>query len=738
MDIEGMRAVAVVAVMLWHAGIPGVSGGFVGVDVFFVISGFLMTTLLIGDAQRGGRIQVLGFYARRVRRLLPAAATALAGTALITVLVLPPIRWQDIEGDITAAALYFVNWRFANRSADYLQQGSASSPLLHFWSLSVEEQFYLVLPVLLALVCLAVTTAARRRIAAGLVLAAGGLASFAFCVGYTASEPARAYFVTTTRAWELALGGMVAVTAPMLRRLPTGAAALLGWLGLAAVLESVIAFDAAMVFPGVAAALPTLGTAAVIAGGMAGPGYGPSLALRFRPLQVIGALSYSLYLWHWPLLVGARVLFGDRNGDLATGVALLVLAASAVPAWLSFRFVEERWRRPRTSSPRRAAAALLIACTAVSLVSAVGIRATLTDTDAATRGAPPEASVLLPTAVIPATSGTATSAVGSESGAARPGADAGSSTDGASTSASPAASASASPSSTGGSRIALGAQILAADPDGDQNGAPVDRVPFMTPTALHARDDLPAVYADGCHLDFDPVIPKECTFGDPHSATTVVVVGDSHAAQWVPALGVIAAQRHWKLLSYTKSSCPLTPTLLAGATGQPYVACQTWVANMLSELAKIKPAMIVTSSYSGYQALGPDDKPLPATASEAAMADGFRSVWTTLTRDGAEVEVIADNWAPGFDVPDCVSQHPTALTTCAFGRPTAKRADPQLLALSTPLPGVAMVNLDTAVCPTTRCAPVIGGVLVYRDDSHITKTYVLTLTPRLAAALPAA
>jgi peptidoglycan/LPS O-acetylase OafA/YrhL len=734
-----MRAIAVVAVMLWHAGIPGVSGGFVGVDVFFVISGFLMTTLLIGDAERGGRVHVLGFYARRIRRLLPAAATALAGTAVITVLVLPPIRWQDIQGDITSAALYVVNWRFANRAADYLQQGSASSPVLHFWSLSVEEQFYLVLPILLALICLVVTGQARRRFAVGLVVVAGGVASFLFCVGYTASEPARAYFVTTTRAWELALGGVVAVAAPLLRRLPTAAAAVLGWLGLAAVLESIVTFDAAMTFPGAAAALPTVGTAAVIAGGMGGPGSGPSLALRIRPFQAIGALSYSLYLWHWPFLVGARVLFGDRDGAISTGVALLVLVASAVPAWASFRFIEERWRRPRTSRPRRAAAALLVACTAVSLVSALGIGAMLTQAEDASQGAPPTAPVLVPSADTPNTSAT-TSATRPETPTTQAGAGAGSRSPAPATSsvsASSAASASASPSSTGGAPVALGAQILAADPDGDPHGAPVDQVPFMTPTALHARDDLPVVYADGCHLDFDPVIPKACTFGDPHSATTVVVVGDSHAAQWVPALQVIAAQRHWKLLSYTKSSCPLTPTLLAGATGKPYVACQTWVANMMSIFATIRPAIVITSSYSGYQALGSDEKPLPATASNAAIASGFRSLWTTLTRDGTAVEVIADNWAPGFDVPDCVSQHPTALTTCAFDRATAKRTDPQLLALSTPLPGVATVNLDTAVCPTSRCAPVIGGVLVYRDNSHLTKTYVLTLTPRLAAALPA-
>ena len=258
----------------------------------------------------------------------------------------------------------------------------------------------------------------------------------------------------------------------------------------------------------------------------------------------------------------------------------------------------------------------------------------------------------------------------------------------------------------------------------------------MTPSALHARDDLPVVYADGCQLDFDPVVPKACAFGDPHSATTVVLVGDSHAAQWVPALQVIAAQRHWKLLSYTKSSCPLNPTLLAGNTGQPYTACQTWVANMMYELGRINPAMVVTSSYSGYQALGADDKPLPATSSNAAIAVGFRSTWTTLIRRGADVRIIADTWAPGFDVPDCVSQHPTALTTCAFDRVGAQRTDPQLQALSTPLPGAQTVNLDTAVCPTAECAPVIGNVLVYRDKNHLTKTYVLTLTPRMAAVLP--
>ena len=313
-DVEGLRAVAVGLVVLYHAGLSRLSGGFVGVDVFFVISGFLITSLLIRELERTGRISLSRFYARRAKRLLPAAATVLLVTTALTALVLPEIRWRDTGGDIVSAALYVVNWRLAGRSVDYLAEGTAPSPVQHFWSLAVEEQYYLVWPLLLILV----TWWARRRgrsmgasLSIGLALVA--IPSLLWSVYQTSYQPASAFFLTTTRMWELAIGGGVAIAATRLARMPRPAALLLGWIGLAAVAVAGVIFSTSTPWPGYAAALPTLGAAAVIAAGFAAGGAGPVMLLGTRPFLWVGALSYSLYLWHWPLLVAATAHWGDLS-----------------------------------------------------------------------------------------------------------------------------------------------------------------------------------------------------------------------------------------------------------------------------------------------------------------------------------------------------------------------------------------------------------------------------------------
>ncbi|WP_286901663.1 acyltransferase family protein [Thermocrispum sp.] len=347
-DVEGLRAVAVGSVLLYHAGLPFVPGGFVGVDVFFVISGFLITGLLVKEAERSGRVSLAGFYARRVKRLLPAAALVLAVTVLLTFLVIPRTRWTDIGGDIAAAALYFVNWRLAANEVDYLAEDSDVTPVQHFWSLAVEEQFYFVWPVL---VVLAVVTARRlgsglrRTMCAGLAVVA--LPSFAWSVYYTAADPQQAYFVTTTRMWELAVGAAIALGAARLARLPRPVALVLGWAGLLTVVASAVVLTTSTPWPGYHALLPTLGTAAVIAAGpAAGPG-GP-VALLGRPTWTwIGGISYSLYLWHWPLIVVAAEAFGGLTQAEGLAVALV----SILPAWLTLRVVENPVRfDPRFSA----------------------------------------------------------------------------------------------------------------------------------------------------------------------------------------------------------------------------------------------------------------------------------------------------------------------------------------------------------------------------------------------------
>jgi peptidoglycan/LPS O-acetylase OafA/YrhL len=326
-DIEGLRAVAVLLVVLGHAGVPLVGGGYVGVDVFFVISGFLITSLLLREAERSGRISVPRFYARRAVRLLPAAALVLIATLVAARLFLPVVRLGEYARDALAAAGYLANLRFADTGTDYLRADQSPSPFQHFWSLAVEEQFYLVWPLLLLLLVL------RRRLLAA-VLAVLVAASFVLSVTETARSAPWAYFGPHTRAWELGAGALLALAAP---RLPALLRAVLGWAGLAAILVAAVRYDDATVYPGWRAALPVVGAVALLAA--RGAGVGPLLGCR--PMQTVGRLSYGWYLWHWPvLLIGPAALgiAGTTGQKLALAAAALVLAAA------SYRWVESPLR----------------------------------------------------------------------------------------------------------------------------------------------------------------------------------------------------------------------------------------------------------------------------------------------------------------------------------------------------------------------------------------------------------
>ncbi|HSC20778.1 MAG TPA: acyltransferase family protein [Solirubrobacterales bacterium] len=369
-DIEGLRAVAIGAVLLCHAGLGFAAGGFVGVDVFFVISGFLITRLLLGEVSRTGSVSLPRFYARRVKRLLPLSALLLAVVAALSLILFSPVRAGEVAGDIVSCATYTANWHFAAQSVDYFAQGTEPSPVQHLWSLAIEEQFYLVWPALL----LGLTWFQRRRGRSarpvlGVALAAILVVSFALNLRYVESEPAAAYFSTFGRAWELALGALLAVLGDVrLRRLPALA---IGWLGIAAIAFATLSFGPDTPFPGTAALVPTLGAAALILAGASWEAqgrWGSAALLSLPPFRYVGRISYSWYLWHWPALIFAVALWGTLS-PLA-GVA--VIAASWLPTAITHGLVEEPFRRSKrlVAFPRRALV-LGAGCTAVALGAAL-------------------------------------------------------------------------------------------------------------------------------------------------------------------------------------------------------------------------------------------------------------------------------------------------------------------------------------------------------------------------------
>ncbi len=335
-DLEGLRAVAVLLVLLYHAGVPGFGGGFVGVDVFFVLSGFLITSLLLRELHSTGTLSIAGFYARRARRLLPAAGLVLIVTLVGSVVFLSPLRIPTVSADIGAAGLYVSNFRFAAQANDYFAAGGTPSPVLHYWSLSVEEQFYIVWPGLLLL--LYRWGRSWIGIAVGVIV----VASFGLSLVLTGVNQPVAFYLLPTRAWQLGVGALLSLAALRFTRINPALGATLTLLGVVAAAAASLAFSDRTPFPGMAAALPVAAAALVIVGGMPSGGTVASRWLAVRPVRYLGTISYSVYLWHWPLLVLAAGAVGHALSPRA-GIAV---AAMSIPiAAVTQRLVEAPLRR---------------------------------------------------------------------------------------------------------------------------------------------------------------------------------------------------------------------------------------------------------------------------------------------------------------------------------------------------------------------------------------------------------
>jgi peptidoglycan/LPS O-acetylase OafA/YrhL len=370
-DIQGLRAIAVGIVVLDHAHIPGISGGFVGVDVFFVISGFLITGLLLGDIAKYARVRFLNFYSRRAQRILPAATVVILVTCIASIALLGIIQVRSVLVDGVWAVFFGANIHFSSVGTNYFAASAATSPLQHYWSLAVEEQFYLVWPAVLGIVALAF----RRKGVVGHVprvpialtlLAVGGLSLY-LSVVQTASNPTAAYFSTFDRTWELAVGALLAVALPWLGKIPSALRCALSWSGLVAIITAALFFTASTPMPGYDALLPVLGCGALLVGGVGLPSYGAHSLLSIRPLRFLGDISYSLYLWHWPILIIGAAYLGA--GDTLSVRLVLIDASVVLSAW-SYYGLENPLRHIKLLS-QRAWRGLLLWPIATGLVIAI-------------------------------------------------------------------------------------------------------------------------------------------------------------------------------------------------------------------------------------------------------------------------------------------------------------------------------------------------------------------------------
>ena len=708
-EIEGLRGVAILLVVVCHAGIAGFDAGFIGVDVFFVLSGFLITGLLVDEHERTGRIELAGFYARRAKRILPAAAVVLVATLVGALAIFSPLDMARVAQDGLAAGLSVANIRFAVEATDYFASGDPS-PMLHYWSLSVEEQFYLVWPALLIVAMrigrgrLAVATAA------GVVL----LGSLLLSTVVTPVDGSWAYFTLPTRAWQLAAGGILALAVRGSIRLPTPIGAGIGWAGAIVLVASVAVITPTTPYPDVAATAPTAGTLALIAAARA-PGSPGALLLVRTPLRWLGRISYSLYLWHWPVLVlGASLLAAtDAPNELTAGSPLqplALIAASIVLAALTWRLIEEPFRAGRLSDGgrRRALAvattailSVTVTSTALSSVAQSEVAAVAGSATADGVDDPQDVSDLeeiwAPDAPI---------------------------TDPSTAPADPSGSRQPTPS-TSPPAMSRATSTLAPQPKARLKGAIPDGI---RPTLGAARDDADRLIRDGCALAIGGSEPPDCVYGDKAGDLTVALVGDSHAMNWFPALERVAIRRHWRLVPFTKYSCVFVDMRIwSDYLKREYTECETWRERVVARLRRMKPDLVVISSNKWFPTiLDRDGEPKRQGAALAALIE----------RIPGRMAILVDSLRSDHDVPACLAQHPRQIERCttrkavAFGwRHRIREVEARRLS------GAPLIDLSDRICPTDPCPPIIGRRIVYRDHHHLTATFAATLATDLDAAI---
>jgi peptidoglycan/LPS O-acetylase OafA/YrhL len=550
-DIQALRAFAVMAVVLYHLWPMYVPGGYIGVDAFFVISGFLITSHLLREVDRTQKVDLPQFWARRVRRLLPASLLVAVVSAVAVVLWVPRELWQTFLQDTIAAIVYVLNWALAAQAVDYLAAENAASPVQHYWSLSVEEQFYLIWPLLIVgALWLAARTRRSSRSAIFMVLAVITVASLVYGIVLTATDPSAAYFVTPTRAWQFGAGALLAFVGTTLAN-RGGLSAFLSWAGVAALVVSTFAYGSGTPFPGVAALLPVVGVLLVVVAGESNHPLAPTRLYNLTPVRWLGDNSYSIYLWHWPPIVILPFVLG---GNLDYRHKLAILVATLVLAWLTKLYVEDPVRRTPILAGRRPRVtyAVLVGTTVAAL-------------------AVPVVGVSIINAQERESQQLAEQAIGTD---------------------------------------CFGAAAI--QPDGSLCSP--DSVTEIVPEPAVAEDDLPPVYTDECRVQPEGEGVRECVLGDPEGERAIAMVGDSHLAQWATPVSEIAKANGWRITLFFKGACPFTAAVENLDSSFDETTCIAWNDEVRDRVLNGGFDGVLTSARAGYTFVDDAGEPDRGTA----------------------------------------------------------------------------------------------------------------------------
>jgi peptidoglycan/LPS O-acetylase OafA/YrhL len=671
-DIQGLRAFAVLAVVLYHLWPLRLPGGFVGVDVFFVISGYLITSHLIREVEHRGRIGLGAFWSRRAKRLLPAAFIVIVTTGSAVLAFAPLSLWGQYFRELMAATVYVQNWQLAGDSVDYLASSNDPSPFQHFWSLSVEEQFYIALPLVVTAALVVARRAGRSpRVLIRATLAAVVVLSFTWCLVQTTTSPGVAYFSTLTRAWEFALGGLAAtVSLAALSQLGRTVPVVAAWAGAGALLLSLWVIDPDTAFPGWAAALPVIGAVLVVTFG----GTTDLSALgRTAPAAFLGRISYSLYLWHWPIVVLVPLV---SRHPLTTVEKLGVLAVSLGLAAVTTVLVEEPLRFSgmfKAMRPRRVAVLGIVATGAVLSLGA----GSLVSLDRQEQRSAEAAAAVLEDA----------------------------------------------PQCFGAASL-----ISSPTPCVDPELASV-RVPAPA-QVVNDDDNRPECWSN------DSADLNVCQLGPKTGYTKrLLAIGDSHNNNYVGAYEKIAEAKNWRIDVAGHRSCYWTSAVQASASQDLTEQCAGWkeAASAYVAAQTDLDAVIVTHSTTNSQVLPVEGEPV-----EKTIVDGMVEAWSATNSTGVPVLAIWDNPRARDDVVACVAlmEGPTTSECDRTHDNALKYFDGQEEALAQHGLG-ALIDVNDLICTDTSCPAVIGGVVVYRDPTHLTGTFARTLAPALGDRMEA-
>ena len=605
LQIQGLRAVAALLVTIFHARL--MPGGFIGVDIFYVISGYLITGLIIREIDKTGRLDLNEFYQRRIKRLLPTSVFVLFITAIVGMFVLPAITRDALGRDLFAAAAYVSNYLFAWWENDYQNLNATPSPFIHYWSLAVEEQFYVVWPIFI----LFLSRYGKRTIFQGVAMVTA--LSFLLSIYLTQVAPIWAFYSLPTRAWELGFGALLLFIPDRYLR-----NRFLPWVGAIGIAIATFNFDESTAFPGFNALLPVVATAILIGSIPVWPRFFNDLSNN-RLMQWLGAISYPLYLWHWPALVLPSSALGR---PLQIRERFLCILLTIVLAHITSKFVEQPLRHRSFSAKKTYG--FFATTTAVSLLAGVAI-----------------------------------------------------------------ASTASSVIKVKGTNYSFNLEQVVAKP---------------------------AVYGDGCHVNYGEVESGDCTYGEKGSATKVVLYGDSHAAQWFPTLEVLAREKGFELISLTKSACPSVDVPRSDQGAYKNSECDKWRENSVKRIQKIKPTAVILSSFQYFT------EPRGYSSRAQWWNEGQRRLLADLQGSSRNLIYISDTPQPLRDIPNCLASQ------------DVKDCDTTEKTPNVIINGFKKIDPTPWLC-TNVCSSIKDGYVVYRDGSHISVQSALALAPLLETAL---